>query len=123
MEMKQIWCAIYLFCISKVSAMHPSPSHFVLYVFRDLIFIIFLDELLIIKKGLSIFGMLEEHELMNIDDLMRLCGLTEIMVIEIRLGEVLSSAPVSCSLNYSYKSASWLNNCDELLGYRYPVSG
>lgn len=66
--------------------MHPSRSHFVLYFFRDLIFIMFLDELLIIKKGLSIFGMFEECELMNIDDLMRLCGLTEIMVIEIKLG-------------------------------------
>lgn len=78
-------------------------SYFVLYVFRDFIFIIFLDELLIIKKGLSIFGMLEEYELMNIDDFMRLCGLIEIMVIEIRLGEVLSFVLVFCFLNYSYK--------------------
>lgn len=57
---------------------------------------------LIIKKELSIFGMFEEFELMNIDDLVRLCGLIEIMGIEIKIGLALSSDPASCSLKYIY---------------------
>lgn len=61
---------------------------------------------LIIKKGLSIFGIFEEFDLMNIDDLMRLCGLIEIMSIEIKLGLALSSDPASCPLNYTYKYIS-----------------
>lgn len=72
---------------------------------------------LIIKKGLSIFGMFEKFELMNIDDLRRLCGLTEIMGMETKLGLALSSDPASCPLNYIDKYVSWLNNCDELLSY------
>lgn len=46
--------------------------------------------------------MFEEFELMNIDDLVRLCGLIEIMGIEIKIGLTLSSDPASCSLKYIY---------------------
>lgn len=57
---------------------------------------------LIIKKGLSIFGVFKEFGLMNIDNLMRLCSLIEVMGIEKKLALALSFDPASCPLSYIY---------------------